>query len=412
MKINLFNYGHLQHRNELKFQLLIHLRWILLSLLTILLCVLMLLYKIDRLVFFYLCFIFLGMGIFNSYSLGRLNSSKEISNWDIFFNILFDLFVISICLHLCGGIHNPFSAFILIYLILGGFLLDARESFLILIASLLSIFFLWLSPLPSLIGQEFNYNTSSYLIGSSVVISFLWALISWVQSSFKVMDRNMIRVTRQLQQADRLKALGLLSAGLSHELATPLNTILLKADRIKRKSGDEFRDDILALSEATNSCINSLRRIQQTSVSNEELDFEEIDLISSVENIIHFKNWNISILKEVESFKYSLPLIGFSQIMVDLIENAIEASGEENVSVLFTHSKEALQIKIINRFSKIDEVILKHFGEPFVTTKKQGTGLGLYNAKLFLESVGAKISLKNIEEDVCVELEIERGVVL
>ena len=197
----------------------------------------MLLYKIDRFVFFYLCFIFLGMGIFNSYSLGRLKSAKEVSKWDICFNILFDLFVISICLHLSGGIHNPFSAFILIYLILGGFLLDTKESFLVLIVSLVSIFLLWFSPLPNLIGQEFYYTTSSYLIGTSVVISFLWALISWVQSSFKLMDENMMRVTRQLQQTDRLKALGLLSAGLSHELATPLNTILLKANRIKRKSG-------------------------------------------------------------------------------------------------------------------------------------------------------------------------------
>ena len=372
----------------------------------------MLLYKIDRLIFFYLCFIFLGMGVFNSYSLGRLKSAKEISKWDITSNILFDLLVISICLHLCGGIHNPFSAFILIYLILGGFLLDTKESFLVLIASLVSIFLLWFSPLPNLIGQEFNYTTSSYLIGTSVVISFLWALISWVQSSFKLMDENMMRVTRQLQQTDRLKALGLLSAGLSHELATPLNTILLKANRIRRKSGDEFSEDIEALSSATTSCINSLRRIQQTSVSNEELDFEEIDLISSVENIINFKKWKISTFKEVDSFTYSLPLIGFSQIMVDLLENAIEASGEENVSLRFIHLKNSLQIKIINRFSKIDDVILKHFGEPFVTTKKQGTGLGLYNAKLFLESVGAKITLDNIDGDVCVVVELERGVVL
>ncbi|GEM_PF-4063812 len=412
MNKSLFNYGHLKHRNELKLQLLINLRWIVLTLLTSLLCISMLIYSLDRIISLYLCFIFAGMGVFNSYSISKLKSDSGISNWDIFFNIIFDLVIINICILLCGGITTPFGAFLFIYLILGGFLLDFKESVFILVAGLLSLAFLWSNPLPVLITYDFHYSKLSYLIGSSIVLSILWLLITWIQNSFKVMDQNLTRVARQLQQGDRLKAFGLLSAGLSHELATPLNTILLKANRIKRIGGEELKGDVQSLSEATESCLKSLKRIQQISVNSEELNFEEFDLISSIENIIKFKNWNIQVKSNVKEFKYSLPVIAFSQIMVDLIENAVEASGEEQVFIDLINEKTNLKIKIVNKSSQVDKIVLEHFGEPFVTTKQQGTGLGLYNAKIFLESIGAKFTLENTNGDVLAIIELDQGVVL
>lgn len=372
----------------------------------------MLLYNLDRMISLYLCFIFAGMGVFNSYSISKLKSVDGVSNWDIFFNILFDLVIIDICILLSGGIATPFSAFIFIYLILGGFLLDIKESMFILIASLMSLVFLWKSPLPVIISYDFHYSNLSYLVGSSIVLLILWLLITWIQKSFKEMDRNLVQISSQLQQADRLKAFGLLSAGLSHELATPLNTILLKANRIKRKGGEETREDALSLSRATDSCLKSLKRIQQISINSEELNFEEFDLISSIKNIIKFKNWNIEVKSNVSEFKYKLPIIAFSQIMVDLIENAIEASGEENVFIELINEKKNLKIKVINKSSSVDRLVLEHFGEPFVTTKEQGTGLGLYNAKIFLESIGAKFTLQNIEGNVLAIIEVDQGVVL
>lgn len=412
MKKSLFNYGHLQHREELKLQLLINLRWVLLLMMTILLCVLMLLYKIDRFTFFYLCLIFVGVGVFNTYSISKIKSADKVSTWDIFFSLAFDLIIVSICILLCGGITTPFSAFIFIYVILGGLLLDIKKSLLILGFSLACLLFLWLAPLPILINHRINYSEFSYLLGSSVVLFILWPLITWVQKSFSVLDRNLMQVSKQLQQADRLKAFGLLSAGLSHELATPLNTILLKSNRIKKKSGDEFKEDIELLSEATNSCLNSLKRIQQISAGSDELSFEEFNLIDSVRSLIHFKGWRIPIETEVEEFFFSLPLIGFLQIMVDLLENAIEASGEESTHIEISGSKQRLSLKIINMDAQVDRVVLDHLGEPFVTTKDQGTGLGLYNAKVFLESIGAKFSIANIDSGVCAEIEFGEGVIL
>ncbi|CBW25585.1 putative two component system, histidine kinase [Halobacteriovorax marinus SJ] len=408
MKYSLLNYSQLQHKRPSKFSLLVNLRWAVLALMSILLCVLMLLYKIDRYTFASLCLILIGVGVFNSYSISKLRVSEALSEWDIFFNILFDLSTLTICISICGGLASPFTSFLFIYFILGGVLLESKQSALFFLFCLLSILFLWWAPLPSLLTDGVELSSLSYFIGNIVVLGILWPLLIWIKKSLQIMERNLSQISEQLHQADRLKAYGLLSAGLSHELATPLNTILLKVNRLKRDKSLLSDEDIDIIDQATTKCLRSLGRIQQISIDSEEVSFEELNAVEAIRNIIRFKGWNLKIeTKSNESILF-LPMISFSQIFVDLLENAIEASGEEGTWVEIIDERERLEVKIYNH-SQLDPLVLRHFGEPFVTTKEKGTGLGLYNAKIFLDSIGASLTISNeTEELVCTHMTFKK----
>ena len=50
--------------------------------------------------------------------------------------------------------------------------------------------------------------------------------------------------------------------------------------------------------------------------------------------------------------------------------------------------------------------MLQRFGEPFVTTKYTGTGLGLYSVQLFAQSSGGRAIILNTEVGAKVELHV------
>jgi len=87
------------------------------------------------------------------------------------------------------------------------------------------------------------------------------------------------------------------------------------------------------------------------------------------------------------------------QVILNVLKNSIEAidmdSMEKRISIAINSSATEIELAIADNGMGFDEETGKHFFERGFTTKKTGTGLGLYNCKTIVEAHGGSFTIKS-----------------
>ena len=93
-----------------------------------------------------------------------------------------------------------------------------------------------------------------------------------------------------------------------------------------------------------------------------------------------------------------IPPVAFSQALINLVDNSIESGGRESeVEIVVQRNGSRVELRVQDRGSGWPEVVRRHLGEPFVTTKQEGVGLGLYYVHSLAEAIGAELTLDDRE---------------
>ena len=80
---------------------------------------------------------------------------------------------------------------------------------------------------------------------------------------------------------------------------------------------------------------------------------------------------------------------GLFQALIYLIDNAVESAGtEEPVDVVVESTRERVDVSVLDRGEGWPEIVRTHIGQPFLTTKPDGVGLGLYFVHTLIEAIG------------------------
>ena len=89
-----------------------------------------------------------------------------------------------------------------------------------------------------------------------------------------------------------------------------------------------------------------------------------------------------------------LPAIAFTQAVLNLVENALEESTPETpVDVTVRATPERVEVEVRDHGPGWPTIVRAHLGEPFVTTRPGGVGLGLYFAYTLAETIGGELEL-------------------
>ena len=210
----------------------------------------------------------------------------------------------------------------------------------------------------------------------------------------------------QLQQAERLKMTGQLTAAVAHEIRNPLTVVkgflqLFNEDSSIHPSAKTMFPLMI---DELNTAEEVISQFLTLAKPNKDQRLEKIDVkdvLQSVTSMLHSYGMlhdNQIDIKIKEDCYISVNKIEFKQLVINLIKNAIEASGVGKcVTVTATRVKNVIEIKITDEGSGMSEEALKTLGTPFYSLKSKGTGLGLMICFNIVDKYGGKIHFDSVE---------------
>jgi signal transduction histidine kinase len=243
--------------------------------------------------------------------------------------------------------------------------------------------------------------------------------IGSLAAAFDQMAERLLQRERELKEsqvvlrrADRLSSLGLLTAGLAHEIRNPLVAIRTFTQLLPERYEDaEFREGFqgLALKEVDRICglINDLlsfARPSKPKVAPENIN----DIVDNIARILESQAKEKSV-EVMQKFSDDLPKVWIDreqmkQVFMNLILNAIQAMKNGGSVVLSTRLsakkdteliREYVQVEVRDSGIGIPPENLEQIFDPFFTSKDEGSGLGLAVSHQIVQEHGGFITVKS-----------------
>jgi signal transduction histidine kinase len=197
--------------------------------------------------------------------------------------------------------------------------------------------------------------------------------------------------------------LGQLTGRIAHDIKNPLNVINMSIEMLSshpelKLSDKSVQDKIETLSKNI-SRINNQVNIVLDHIREKPIKHEKILLRNciseSLKQIVVPENVKINIEKSSLVTYGDLFQIGIA--CANILNNSIQSfegkSGE--ISIGFSEDQNYVLIKISDSGPGISEEVLPIVFEPLVTTKQEGTGLGLVSCRNIVENHGGQIKVNN-----------------
>ncbi|MFN2109348.1 MAG: response regulator [Anaerolineae bacterium] len=210
------------------------------------------------------------------------------------------------------------------------------------------------------------------------------------------------RLLAQIQQQDRLAAVGQLAAGIVHDFNNIMATITLYAQVAARapETTDRIRERMLIINQQAQHATNLIRQILDFS-RKAEIEPSPLDLLSFLERQVQLfkrtlpENIAITLSSEPGTYQVSADPTSMQQMLMNLVVNARDAMPEGGeLQLRLAHCRIAngdtppipqlgmgdwIQMDVADSGMGMPESVRAHLFEPFFTTKPlgKGTGLGL-----------------------------------
>lgn len=213
---------------------------------------------------------------------------------------------------------------------------------------------------------------------------------------------------REREEAERLKFLGNLVANFAHEIKNPLNGLSIATQRLIREFPSENKEytrlttTVKKEIESLNKTLNDFLSLARPRIK-EKNEFNLSVLIKDTLDIIREQAKHKKIILK-ENIKKGIKLIGnledFKRAVLNILLNAIEALSlvskkQRNLDIeLFRENKEIIMV-ISDNGPGMDKDEIDKIFTPYFTTKKGGTGLGLYIAHNILKEHKAVIIIQS-----------------
>jgi PAS domain S-box-containing protein len=216
------------------------------------------------------------------------------------------------------------------------------------------------------------------------------------------------KLEKQLQEKDRLAAIGETAGMVGHDLRNPLQTIV----------GEVYlaNSELAALpeSEQKEALQENIRTIEEQIIYMNKIVSDLQDFVKSINPekapvdlekliIATLSNVNVPQNIEVETKLEKLPIIRadpnlLKRVFMNLLTNAVQAMPEGGELTVQTHAKKGkIHLTIKDTGVGIPESVKPKLFKPLFTTKSKGQGFGLAVCKRVIEAHGGKITLKSQE---------------
>ena len=235
-----------------------------------------------------------------------------------------------------------------------------------------------------------------------------------VITAINSMSEELAHREEQIIQSKKLASLGILTAGVAHEITNPLNNISMIAqtyEELYPKLGERERIDFMSKVDAETERIrkivkNLLDFSKPKDANPNEADINEVihRTLMLVQNMIDVSNIETTVKLDTGLPHLYLDEHQIQQVLVNLITNAVQAMSAGGRLFIASRSGkggDSVEITVMDTGKGIPPEFLPHIFDPFFSTKGEGgTGLGL--------SVSYGI-VKNHKGDIRVESKVGVG---
>ena len=211
-----------------------------------------------------------------------------------------------------------------------------------------------------------------------------------------------------LAESHRLASLGTLASGFSHELNTPLATVLMCVEGILREtSGDGadeawIRDSASIAREQILRCRGITQHFLRLS-RGQRGQGEVVDLgpvIAAVARLIEPTARAHSVRVEVRPAPAGMHVRAdeaeLQHTLINLLLNAVQASKAGGQVTVEAEAGEQMRVRVIDNGCGIAADDQKRIFEPFFSARQGGTGLGLFLSLNFVRRWGGEIRVESI----------------
>jgi signal transduction histidine kinase/ABC-type uncharacterized transport system substrate-binding protein len=239
-----------------------------------------------------------------------------------------------------------------------------------------------------------------------------WLLVERRRRHLAETDANSRR--REVIRLNRVTTANVLSSSVAHELNQPLGAILsnteaaqmlLKANPPDLAQIGEILSDIIRDEHRAGEIILGLRNLLN---ERKEADLQSLDLNDTVPELIKIvmpevvkREITLRAILSPETLPVRADPIHMHQVMMNLVMNGMDAMenqpGPHNLTIRTRRNAEddVAEVRVSDSGTGVPEEDLVHIFDAFVTTKPQGTGLGLPIARTIVESYGGTIWAEN-----------------
>jgi len=218
----------------------------------------------------------------------------------------------------------------------------------------------------------------------------------------------------EIYHLNRVASLGQLAGSLAHELSQPLAAILSNAQAAQRfadRSNPDMKEVREALEDITRDDRRARSIIQEmrSMLKKESLTRQAVDLnaiVRSLSQILKNEALQTGVRVQLELVPGELLVLGdwgpLQQVLLNLMKNGMDAMREIPAEQRFLTVKTELNSRkktagfsVEDNGPGVAQEIKARLFEPFITTKKEGLGMGLSISHSIIKSLGGQISLRN-----------------
>jgi signal transduction histidine kinase len=205
----------------------------------------------------------------------------------------------------------------------------------------------------------------------------------------------------ELFRAERLSAIGELSARLAHDMRNPLAIIKNTIEIVKMKHSKSIPDDLLRLFTSIDNASSRLvfqlddvlNFVRSSPLNRNEFSASSI-LDSAIQEIVIPDQ--VTIHRPVNDVSLSCDGEKIQAVFTNLIMNSIQAMDNcGDVVIQFEDSKDDVVFLVKDSGPGIKNDVIDKIFEPLFTTKSRGTGLGLPAVKMIIQQHQGTITVSN-----------------
>lgn len=345
----------------------------------------------------------------------RLRHAALISQRELFAQLILDAAFLIVLLLYTGGASNPLISYLLVLLAVGATLLTQLHVTLFSIGSILIYTIFLLSELQNEHSDHMMANFQLHLVGMWVTFVLSAVLITLfvtrMAAAIRSRELTLAKARENEMRNEQLVAIGTLAAGTAHALGTPLSTMSVLLTDLDKLSAEELqrtplKDDISLLRQQVVRCKDSLNQLTQFYNKSNKADLQGTtcaELIADIRDYIVNIHPRARVAFNVQPDTGILKVasdLSLRHAVINLIENAIKAA-RSDVAVECRpcasdmEGAPCIEISIQDDGPGIPAAVMENMGEPFISTRKDSMGLGIFLANAAIQRHAGSIEMFN-----------------